>query len=220
MALRPALITLLISALVMLAGCGSDRGPKTEEPKVAEKAPEVYQVKFETSKGDFIVEVNRSWAPFGADRFHELVQTGFFDEARFFRVLKGFVVQFGINKDPNVSARWRTMMMVDDPVKESNRRGTITFATGGPNTRTTQVFINLADNRRLDSDGFAPFGREVEGMEVVDQLYAGYGEGEPQGAGPAQHLIEARGNQYLIEHYPRLDYIKTARVVESGGAGS
>jgi peptidyl-prolyl cis-trans isomerase A (cyclophilin A) len=214
---------LLMAAALLLSGCGSStKGPgdtaKSETPTTeapqAQTAPEVYRVNFETSKGNFVIEVNRSWAPFGADRFYELVQSGFYDEARFFRVLKGFVVQWGLNKDPAVSNRWRMMQIVDDPVKESNRRGTITFATGGPNTRTTQVFINLADNRRLDASGFSPFGRVVEGMDVVDSLYGGYGEGEPQGAGPAQHLIEARGNQYLTEHYPRLDYIKAARIVQ------
>lgn len=129
-------------------------------------------------------------------------------------MLKGFVAQFGINKTPSVSARWRTMQLVDDPVKESNQRGTITYAISGPNTRTTQVFINLADNRRLDANGFAPFGKVVEGMDVVDSLYLGYGDGAPQGAGPDQNAIETRGNEYLNDHYPRLDYIKTATIAK------
>lgn len=199
--------------MAVLAGCGSNN----TEPGAAkmEKSPDEYRVKFETSKGDCVIEVHRDWAPFGADRFYELVKSGFFDDARFFRVLKGFVVQFGLNKDPAVSAKWRAMQLVDDPVKESNRRGAVTYARSGPNTRTTQVFINLEDNRRLDADGFAPFGRVVEGMDVVESLYGGYGEGAPQGAGPDQHTIEARGNAYLTDHYPRLDYIKTARIVRT-----
>jgi peptidyl-prolyl cis-trans isomerase A (cyclophilin A) len=196
-----------------MAGCGSTTTEKKAAEVKSEPAPAVYAVKFDTSKGPFVVEVHRDWAPFGADRFYELVKSGFYDDARFFRVLKGFVVQWGINKDPEVSAKWRNLFIVDDPVKQSNARGTITFATGGPNTRTTQVFINLADNSRLDGSGFAPFGRVVDGMDVVDQLYGGYGEGQPQGAGPAQNLIEARGNSYLTEHYPNLDYIKTAKVL-------
>ena len=201
----------MLAALV-LAGCGKSPEP-AREAKV-EKAPDRYQVKFETSKGPFVVEVRRDLAPFGADRFYDLTQSHFFDDARFFRVLKGFVVQFGIHKAPSVSARWRTMQLVDDPVKESNQRGTITYAISGPNTRTTQVFINLADNRRLDANGFAPFGKVVEGMDVVDSLYGGYGDGAPQGAGPDQNAIETRGNEYLNDHYPRLDYIKTATIVK------
>ena len=209
-------LSVLVMAGLIAVGCGSKAPEAAKEAPVqkVEKVPDVYQVKFETSKGGFVVEVHRDWAPFGADRFYELVQSHFFDEARFFRVLKGFVVQFGLNKDPAVSAKWRTMQLVDDPVKESNRRGTITYATGGPNTRTTQVFINLADNRRLDADGFAPFGKVVEGMDVVDSLYGGYGEGAPNGAGPDQQSIETRGNAYLTDHYPKLDNIKTAVIVK------
>jgi peptidyl-prolyl cis-trans isomerase A (cyclophilin A) len=201
---------MLILAGLVAAGCGSDRN--AAESAKTERGPDLYRVKFETSKGTFVVEVHRDWAPFGADRFHELVQAKFYDDARFFRVLKGFVVQWGIHKNPEVEAKWRPLQIVDDPVKESNRRGTITFATGGPNTRTTQVFINLADNQRLDATGFSPFGKVVEGMDVVDSLYAGYGEGAPNGAGPDQQTMEMRGNAYLTDHYPKLDYIKTARV--------
>ena len=143
------------------------------------------------------------------------MKAGFFDDARFFRVLKGFIVQFGINGNPDVAARWRQMQIPDDPVKVPNTRGTVTFATAGPNTRTTQVFINLKNNTQLDSQGFAPFGEVVEGMDVVEQLYSGYGEsGQMGGAGPEQNLIESRGNQYLTEHYPRLDYIKKATIVQ------
>ena len=204
--------TLTIAAmLATLVGCGPAPKP---EAKVETKAPapEKYRVKFDTSKGVFVVAVTRSLAPIGADRFHELVQDKFYDEARFFRVLKHFVVQFGINKDPSVTALWNHLNLVDDPVKESNKRGTISFATGGPNTRTTEVFVNLADNASLDGRGFAAFGEVAVGMDVVDSLYSGYGEGEPQGEGPDQTKIETQGNEYLINHFSRLDHIKTARV--------
>lgn len=206
-------LLVLVAASLIAAGCGS-KSPEVSKEPLAEKAPALFKVKFQTSKGDFVVEVHRDWAPFGADRFYELVQSRFFDDARFFRVLKGFVVQFGLNKDPEVSARWRTMNLVDDPVKQSNGRGTVTYAMGGPNTRTTQMFINLADNRRLDADGFAPFGNVVEGMDVVDTLYGGYAEGAPNGAGPDQQSIQTRGNPYLTDHYPKLDYIKTTVIAK------
>ena len=175
-------------------------------------APATYKVKFDTSKGAFVVEVHRDWAPLGADRFYNLVKSGFFTNARFFRVVSGFMVQFGINADPKVSAVWRDANINDDPVKQSNTRGMITFATRGPNTRTTQLFINYADNARLDSQGFAPFGQVVSGMNVVDALYSGYGEGAPRGAGPEQGRIQSEGNGYLIKEFPKLDYIKTATI--------
>jgi peptidyl-prolyl cis-trans isomerase A (cyclophilin A) len=196
-------------AIVLLGGCG---GPKTESEARIEPAPDSYRVNFETSKGNFVVEVNKAWAPEGAERFYLLVRRGFYDDTRFFRVLRNFVVQFGISGDPAVSSRWRTATIPDDAVKESNRRGTITFATSGPNTRTTQVFINLADNVRLDGMGFAPFGRVVSGMDVVDRLYDAYGEGTPRGNGPDQQLIESQGNAYLEGSFPRLDHIRSARV--------
>lgn len=177
-------------------------------------APATFKAKFETSKGDFIVEVQRDWAPHGADRFYNLVKHGFYDEVRFFRVISGFMAQFGISGDPEVSAVWREQRIPDDPVKQSNKRGFITYATAGPNTRTTQLFINYGDNSRLDRMGFAPFGRVTEGMEVVDQLYAGYGEGAPQGKGPSQARIQAEGNAYLNKDFPQLDYIKRATIVE------
>jgi peptidyl-prolyl cis-trans isomerase A (cyclophilin A) len=185
-------------------------------PEMNETAPERFQVRFRTSRGDFVVQVHREWAPRGADRFYSLVRAGFFDETRFFRVLEGFVAQFGIHGDPAVSAVWRTAAIPDDPVVESNTRGRITYATGGPNTRTTQLFINFQDNSSLDSRGFSPFGEVVEGMEVVDQLYADYGEGAPSGPGPAQGRIQADGNAYLEAEFPQLDYVIEARVVEEG----
>jgi peptidyl-prolyl cis-trans isomerase A (cyclophilin A) len=180
-------------------------------PGSEEQAPETCQVRFDTSQGSFTVEITRAWAPLGADRFHTLVKGGFFDGARFFRVLPGFVVQFGIPADPQVARSWRSARIADDPVKQSNSRGSITFATSGPNSRTTQVFINLADNRNLDSMGFAPFGRVVEGMEVVEKLHSGYGEGAPHGRGPDQGRIQSEGNAYLEKSFPKLDsVIRTA----------
>jgi peptidyl-prolyl cis-trans isomerase A (cyclophilin A) len=177
-----------------------------------ETAPTVYKVKFETSKGVFVVEVHRDWAPNGADRFYNLVKNGFYDNARFFRVVSGFMVQFGINADPKLSAVWREARIKDDPVKQSNGRGLMTFATAGPNTRTTQVFINFGDNNALDKQGFAPFGQIVSGMNVVDGLYSGYGEGAPGGNGPAQGRIQSEGNAYLMKDFTKLDYIKKATI--------
>lgn len=177
-------------------------------------APATFKAKFETSKGDFIVEVQRDWAPNGVDRFYNLVQNGFYDNVRFFRVISGFMAQFGISGDPKVSAVWREQRIPDDPVKQSNTRGFITYATAGPNTRTTQLFINYGDNSRLDQMGFAPFGRVTEGMQVVDQLYAGYGEGAPQGRGPNQGRIQAEGNDYLVKEFAQLDYVRRATIFE------
>jgi len=178
-----------------------------------EQAPATYKVKFDTSKGAFVVEMHRDWAPLGADRFYNLVKNGFYNNARFFRVISGFMVQFGINADPRLSAQWHNARIGDDPVRQSNTRGMITFATAGPNTRTTQVFINYGNNARLDGQGFAPFGQVVSGINVVDGLYSGYGEGAPGGAGPAQGRVQSEGNAYLIKEFPKLDYIKTATVV-------
>jgi peptidyl-prolyl cis-trans isomerase A (cyclophilin A) len=176
------------------------------------QAPATYVVQFDTSKGAFAVEVQRDWAPKGADRFYNLVQNGFYDDARFFRVLDGFVAQFGLNGDPAVNAAWREARIGDDPVKQTNARGTLTFATSGPNSRTTQLFINFKDNTNLDPRGFAPLGKVVSGMDVVDSLYKGYGEGAPSGRGPAQHRITAEGNEYLKKDFPQLDYIKKATI--------
>jgi peptidyl-prolyl cis-trans isomerase A (cyclophilin A) len=183
-----------------------------------EKAPEEYKVLFSTTRGDITVTVHRAWAPLGADRFYNLVKHHFYDNASFFRVLPGFVVQFGISAYPTVNAAWRNANIKDDPVKESNHRGYITFATGGPNTRTTQVFINLGDNKRLDGMGFSPFGVvEGQGMNVVEMMYEGYGEGAPQGAGPDQDKIQAQGKPYLDKGWPKLDYIKSATLMKPAG---
>ncbi len=177
------------------------------------QAPAAYKVKFDTSKGPFVIEIHRDWAPLGADRFYNLVKNGFYNDARFFRVITGFMVQFGINADPRLAAVWRDAAINDDPVRKSNARGMITFATRGPNTRTTQVFINYGNNARLDTGGFAPFGQVVSGMDVVDALYSGYGEGAPRGSGPEQSRLQSEGNAYLNKEFPKLDYIKTATIV-------
>lgn len=171
-----------------------------------------FRVRLTTTKGDVVIDVDHDLAPQGADRLRELVEQGYFDGARFFRVVPGFVVQFGIAADPSASARWRSQPIADDPVKASNVRGTLVFATAGPNTRTTQLFINLRDNKRLDEMGFAPFGTVVAGMEVVDQLYPGYGDGPPQGRGPRQDLLQSQGESYLAQGFPELDKIERATI--------
>lgn len=173
--------------------------------------PEVYRVNFETSQGNFVVEVTRAWAPRGADRFHELVQVGYFNEGRFFRVVKGFIAQFGVHRKYEVHATWRQLMILDDPPKEKNVRGTLAFAQSGPNTRATEVFINLADNTRLDDEGFVPFGKVVEGMDTVDKLYSGYGDMRPQGKDIDAGRVEESANDYLVPRFPKMDYIKRAR---------
>jgi peptidyl-prolyl cis-trans isomerase A (cyclophilin A) len=177
-------------------------------------APDQYDVKFETSKGDFVLSVTRDWAPSGADRFYNLVKNGFFDDVRFFRIVPDFVVQFGLSGDPKISEIWQQAHIKDDPVKETNKAGTITFATSGPDSRTTQVFINLKDNTRLDGMGFSPFGVVTEGMDVVTKLYSGYGDGAPRGRGPNQSRIALEGNAYLDEGFPELDKIVKATISE------
>ncbi len=200
-------------ALICLCACSSSNSskssPEENSTKAAGPSPAVFRVNFDTSKGPFVVEVHRSWAPNGSDRFYDLVRKKFFDGTRFFRVVPGFIVQFGLSGDPSVSAQWRTMNIPDDPVTQHNVRGTIVFATAGPGTRTTQLFINLGDNTQsLDPQGFSPFGRVAEGMDVVDKIYSGYGESPDQGR------IQAEGNEYLTQSFPNLDYIKSARVAQ------
>lgn len=182
---------------------------------LAEQAPEVYEVKFVTTKGDFVVKVTRAWAPRGADRFYNLVKHGFYNGAAFFRVLDGFMAQFGLHANPSVSQAWQAARIQDDPVKKSNRRGYLTYAMAGPNTRTTQLFINFGDNSRLDADGFSPFGQVTDGMNVVERLYGGYGEGAPSGRGPRQDLIQSQGSAYLQKEFPKLDTIKSATLVST-----
>ena len=178
------------------------------DEKASGQAPDSYKVKFETSKGNFTVEVTRKWAPNGADRFYELVQKDFYKEARFFRVVPNFMVQWGINAEPDVQKKWRPATIKDDPVVASNQRGFITYATSGPNSRTTQLFINFKDNSFLDSQGFSPFGRVTEGMSVVDSINAEYGERPQQGA------IQSQGNAYLKSSFPRLDFIKSITLLK------
>jgi peptidyl-prolyl cis-trans isomerase A (cyclophilin A) len=177
-----------------------------------EQAPATYKAKFDTSKGVFVVDVRRDWAPNGADRFYNLVKNGFYDNVRFFRVISGFMVQFGINGDPKLSSVWREARIRDDAVKQSNKRGYITFATAGPNTRTTQVFINFGDNAGLDGQGFAPFGQVTTGMDVVDKINPEYGEGAPRGRGPDQGRVQMEGNAYLSKDFPRMDFVKKATI--------
>ena len=230
------LTALLPAALLAFAGCGGDAGseneaaadgaadnaaadnPAADNPlyrpaELVETAPETFQARFETSTGDFVVEVTRAWAPIGADRFYNLVKNGYYDGVHFFRVMEGFMAQFGMHGDPQINAQWSRAQIADDPVVVSNTRGTITYAKGGPDTRTTQLFINFVDNSRLDPDGFAPFGAVTEGMDVVDQIYSGYGALAPQGNGPIRQNIVARGNEYLDEDFPELDHIISATLV-------
>ena len=185
----------------------------TQPSKLTEKAPDSFKVKFDTTKGAFTIQVTRSLAPNGADRFYNLVKAGYFKDIAFFRVIPGFMCQFGINGDPKVSAAWREASIPDDPVKGSNTRGTITFATAGPNTRTTQLFINFGNNTFLDHQGFSPFGKVTDGMDVVDKINSEYGEGAPMGHGPSQGRVQQEGNSYLKSDFPHLDYIKSATIV-------
>jgi peptidyl-prolyl cis-trans isomerase A (cyclophilin A) len=181
------------------------------------RAPDVYKVKVVTTKGPFVITVTRAWAPNGADRFYNLVRHHYYDGASFFRVLNGFVAQFGLSAYPDVNKVWVNANIKDDPVKESNITGYVTFAAAGSNTRTTQVFVNLNDNSgSLDHSSFAPFapfGQVTEGMDVVNQLYSGYGEGAPDGHGPTQDAVANKGHEYLEKNFPKLDSIKTAEIV-------
>jgi len=182
--------------------------------KASAKAPAVFKAKFTSTKGDFVIEVHRDWAPNGADRFYNLVTMGFFDDTRFFRAIVGFMVQFGISGDPAVASKWSNANIQDDPVKQSNKKGFVTYAqTGAPNSRSTQVFINYGENANLDGQRFAPFGQVVSGMDIVDSLYKGYGEGAPQGRGPSQGLVQSQGNAYLDAKFPKLDGVKQAVIV-------
>ena len=220
---------LLIIAGAFLVGCPKNEDAPTESqgeetpPPAQEEASEVsqddtavpakYTVELDTTKGAIVIDVHREWAPNGADRFYELVKTGYFTDVAFFRVIGGFMAQVGISGDPALNVEWRAKPIPDDPVKASNSRGTVTFATSGPDSRTTQFFINFSDNSRLDGMGFAPFGK-VKDMAPVDALYDGYGEGAPRGRGPSQPRMQAEGNSYLRESFPKLDYIKSAKIIE------
>jgi len=201
---------LLVVAFAFGSIANAGKDALKDPAKLTGQAPESYQVKFESSEGSFVVSVTREWAPLGADRFYNLVQNGFFDDVRFFRVVPNFVVQFGLNGDPTVSKIWQEARIKDDPVKSSNKKGSITFATSGPNSRTTQVFINLRDNARLDGMGFPSFGVVSEGMDVVEKLYSGYGDDK----GPAQQRIGSEGNAYLDKDFPELDRLTRATIVK------
>ncbi len=221
----------LVLPLVLLGG-GCSKNEKTNTPTLGDEsqapikeettevtddkpnaAPDQYTVELDTTKGPILIEVHRDWSPHGADRFYELVQNGYYNDVAFFRVVDGFMAQVGISGDPALNTKWREDRIPDDPVKGSNTPGTVSFATSGPNSRTTQFFINLVDNSRLDGMGFSPFGK-VEDMTTVEALYAGYGEGAPRGRGPSQALLQSQGNAYLKDNFPKLDYIKNAKITE------
>lgn len=226
---RASSCILLLPLLVLAAGCGggagdgeaSDAAASDGDPllrpdgeAMSRQAPDVFRVVFVTSEGPVTVEVHRSWAPRGADRLYNLARHGFFEGGRFFRVVEGFVAQFGLSGRPEVDSVWRGHPIRDDSVRRSNTRGTLTFASAGEDTRTTQLFFNLADNSRLDGMGFAPVGEVVQGMASVDSLYAGYGDAPPRGQGPSQARILEEGNAYLADEYPELDSIQDVRVLE------
>jgi peptidyl-prolyl cis-trans isomerase A (cyclophilin A) len=203
---QPAGFALALAAAVLVVFAACSRAPVEKRAPANLTAPESYRVNFDASRGSFVIEVHRNLAPLAADRFYNLVKAGYFDGDRFFRVVPGFVVQWGIAPNPEMTKAW-DVSFADEPVKMSNERGTVTFAASSqPNSRSTQVFINLANNQRLDAMGFAPFGKVVSGMDVVDQLYSGYGET------PDQQLAEREGNSYFEKNFPRLDYIKTAKI--------
>jgi peptidyl-prolyl cis-trans isomerase A (cyclophilin A) len=207
----------LIAAALSLALAAQPTSPPTDPAllhpaALAAKAPAQYDVSFKTTKGTFVVAVTRSWSPHGADRFYNLVKHGFFNGAAFFRVVPGFIIQFGLSPSPAVNAAWSGANIKDDSVKTSNHAGYLSFASAGPNSRTTQVFVNLGDNARLDGMGFSPFGKVVSGMNVVTKIYAGYGESPDQGA------ITAQGKTYLEKNFPSLDRIVSAKVAPAASS--
>jgi peptidyl-prolyl cis-trans isomerase A (cyclophilin A) len=208
------------AACLALAGCSSPDGARTEVKKESpparaanEQAPDIYRVNLDTSKGKVIIEVHRDWSPHGADHLYSLVKLGYYDGNRFYRVVRNFVVQWGINGDPATTDLWSNGYIPDDPVKQPNVKGTVTFAaTSTRNSRATQLFINLKDNRSLDRDRFAPVGKVVSGMDVVDRFYDAYGEMAPNGKGPDPRELMRLGNQYLIDNFARLDRIDKATI--------
>ena len=221
---NPSALPAIALALAALgSGCGTDRADDTQRAapnpllrpdRFTETAPDEYRVRLETSAGEVVIEVHRAWAPLGADRFYNLVEGGFFDDTRVYRVVEGFMAQFGLNGDPYVNQAWKSRFLVDDPVVESNTRGRIAFAKAGVHSRTTEVFISYRDNSTLDGQGFPPFGEVVVGMDVVDNFYSRYGDGPPRGDGPYQAMIGARGNAYLDAEFPELTSIRRA-IIES-----
>jgi peptidyl-prolyl cis-trans isomerase A (cyclophilin A) len=215
----PAPATKSATAPASKAPATKAEAPKGANPalldpsKATEQAPATFAVKFETTKGDIIIDVTRAWSPTGADRFYNLVKIGYYDDVAFFRVIGGFMAQIGLHGDPKVNAAWRPARIKDDPVQGSNTRGMVTFAkTGMPNSRTTQIFFNFKNNGNLDRMGFAPIGK-VRDMKIVDALHNGYGEGAPRGQGPSQGRIQSEGNTYLKAEFPKLDYIKKGSIL-------
>jgi peptidyl-prolyl cis-trans isomerase A (cyclophilin A) len=221
---RIARLLMVFLATATLGSCGSDDdsearvapNPLLRPARFTATSPSSFRAEFQTTVGSFVVEVHRDWAPLGADRFYNLVTGGFFDDTRVYRVVDGFVAQFGLNGDPYVNQVWKTEFLVDDPVSAQNTRGRLSFAKGGRHSRTTELFVNLKDNTQLDAEGFAPIGEVVEGMDVVDRFHAAYGDGPPRGEGPYQAMVEARGNAYLDETFPELTRIVSARLVSPG----
>jgi peptidyl-prolyl cis-trans isomerase A (cyclophilin A) len=195
-------------------GTPAARGSLTNPASLNAKAPELFKAQFTTTRGDFVVEVHRAWAPLGADRFYNLVKSGYFTNAAFFRVVPGFIVQFGLNASPAVNKVWEHANIKDDPVMGSNTRGTLVFATAGPNTRTTQLFINFGNNAGLDRQGFAPFGTVTDGMDVVDKIYPGYAER------PDQQRITEEGDAYIVKNFPMIDKIKAAKILPAEPAAA
>ena len=215
--MRPFSRILAASLSVLLClfapGCGPRYARLTTPAKFTKSAPGIYFTRFETTKGRFTIEVHRDWSPLGADRFYNLVNGGFYDGQRFFRTVPAFVVQWGISPNPAISKAWgESTRIQDDPVKQSNTRGFVSFAKSGPNTRTTSIFVNMANNARLD-DTFSPFGKVIEGMDVFSKLYAGYGEIAPRGRGPEQKKLRDQGEAWLAREFPLLDRITKARIV-------
>ena len=207
----PLLATCTKSSSTTSGSSGAPDASQLSPSRATERAPAVFKARFTTTKGDFVVEAHRDWAPNGVDRFYNLVKLGYFTNVGIFRVIDGFMMQFGISGDPAVNAAWRTATIPDDPPVVSNQRGMVTFAKGGPNSRTTQLFVNFADNSRLDGMGFPAIGQVTEGMDVVDSIYK-VGEGAPGGPGPSQGRLQMEGNAYLQREYPKLDYIKSAKI--------
>ena len=218
--MRRQMTALLVTILAVAAfgvdargQTASQSGTLTDPSQFTETAPALFRARFETSKGPFVIEVHRDWAPIGADRFYNLVKNGFYDGTRFFRVRPGFMAQFGLNGNPDIQRPWQMAFLRDDPVTQKNLRGFVTFTTEGrPQSRFTQIFINYADNSRLDADGFAPFGQVVSGMDVVDKLFS---PGETQ---PDQRRILREGNEYLQKEFPKLDFVKKATIVPAAPA--
>jgi peptidyl-prolyl cis-trans isomerase A (cyclophilin A) len=211
-------LMLLPAAAFALAACDRPATPvadalaRPDTSAMKRAAPDSFDVAFETGKGAFVVRAYRAWAPMGVDRFHYLVSNGYYDRVKFFRNIEDFMVQFGIHGDPAVNTAWQDLNIADDSVRQSNTEGMVTYAMGGPNTRTVQLFINKRDNSRLDGMGFAPIGRVISGMDIVHKLFSGYGEGAPRGGGPEQGRLNREGNRYLDTYFPQLDSIISARI--------